>query len=747
MRKHHCTGLVVYLVLSMGILLFLLAGCADMESRTGSLSLVASQTSSRSILPDTSSRSVTVIQITGSGPSEAVLSAQYFLLGGRIAIDGLTPGSWTITVTGYNGTVAEPGIQLTVPSSQTVTIASGTTTTAVFSLQYLTGGDGSATVQVTWPSTNSSIVSATGRLGPASFPVATVSATASSGTTTLAFPSPIPVGNHSLDLTLANASGTTISLPMIETVGIFNNLVSSGSIALVTEDVPFVATPVMRAESSFDSAADANRQSISITSPTPGSTIRYQVLDAAPTGAFPWVESSLYEGPFLISVADTTSPVTKYIRAVACKNGYQDSEAITQTVLLGGSGAGSVEIIRPSLIANVGIARTNDTAVNPSFTVTYSIQGSLTMDSITWYVDGIAQTDADTDGDGNTFTYGGTLSAGQHQVLVQLTYHNGVEPSRSVSGTLRFSVQGAVQTPTISVASVIGGKQVTLDCTTYGASVYYTLDGSTPSAASTLYGGPFPLTTTTQVKAIAIKTGATDSAVLTSESIVVYRLETPTFTENATAHTVQITCSGADSIHYTLDGTTPTTASNQYTAPIPLAQTTTIKAIGIASGKATSLVGTTTHVVSYALGATGPAGGVVFLVNPDAEQDGWTYLEAAPSEVATSSWAVTDTAAVVVGDTEPSIGSGQSNTLLMTNDAQSGAAHICLDKSYGGYEDWFLPSLDELRAMTDLSEGVYWSSSEANTSNAWAVDFSEAAASNTVSKLQTNKVRAIRAFL
>lgn len=49
--------------------------------------------------------------------------------------------------------------------------------------------------------------------------------------------------------------------------------------------------------------------------------------------------------------------------------------------------------------------------------------------------------------------------------------------------------------------------------------------------------------------------------------------------------------------------------------------------------------------------------------------------------------------------------------------------------------------------MTDLSEGVYWSSSEANTSNAWAVDFSEAAASNTVSKLQTNKVRAIRAFL
>lgn len=747
MRKHHCTGLVVYLVLSMGILLFLLAGCADMEGRTGSLSLISSNAFSRTILPETSQRTITAIQITGAGPLGAVLQAQNFLYGGRIAIDGLTPGTWTIEITGYNGTTTELGTQLTNTSSQTVNITSGSTTTAVFRLDYLSDGNGSASVQINWPSANSSIAYVTGILGLSSAPEATVSTPASAGTATLAFPSPITVGNYPLDLVLTNASASTISLPMIETVSIFSDLVSSGPINLVAEDVPFTATPVIAAESSTDDESLANQYAITMTSSTPGAAIRYQVLDTEPTGPFDWTAGTIYSGPFNISVSDTTSPVTKYIRAVAYKNGYQDSLMATQNAILNGSGTGSVEIVRPPLIANVNIVRTNENTVNPSFAVTYSIQGSLSMDAIMWYVDGIAQTDTDTDGDDNTFTYGGTLSAGQHQVLVQLSYHSGEEPSRSVSGTLRFSVNGVVQTPTIAVTDVIGGKQVTLDCTTYGASVYYTLDESTPSAATTLYTGPINLTSTVVVKAVAVKAGATDSAVLTSTSIVVDRLETPSFTEDASAHTVQIVCTGADSIYYTLDGTTPTLTNSRHTNPVSLAQTTTIKAIGVASGKATSLVGTTTHTVSYTIGATGPAGGVIFLVNAEAEHDGWTYLEAAPSEVDSYSWAVTDSAPVVVGDTELSIGTGMANTLLITTHATTGAAHICLNKTFGGYEDWFLPSLNELRAMTDLTEGVYWSSSEANTSSAWSLDFSEAPASSNVSKLQTNKVRAIRAFL
>ena len=183
---------------------FLLISCSDMEQRNGTLSLVSDQAGAKSILPDSTSISINVIQVSGTGPLGTVLEAQNFLLGGRIAIDGLTPGTWTIQITGYNGTVEHLGTQLTRPASQTVVIASGRTTTASFSLQFLTEGSGSASVQVNWPSTNSSITSVTGVLGDATSPVATVHADAVSASATLLFPSPVPVGSYPLDVALSN---------------------------------------------------------------------------------------------------------------------------------------------------------------------------------------------------------------------------------------------------------------------------------------------------------------------------------------------------------------------------------------------------------------------------------------------------------------------------------------------------------------------------------------------------------------
>ena len=54
---------------------------------------------------------------------------------------------------------------------------------------------------------------------------------------------------------------------------------------------------------------------------------------------------------------------------------------------------------------------------------------------------------------------------------------------------------------------------ITIECSTAGASIYYTLDGSTPSAASTLYSGPFTIDVSKTIKALAAKTGLIDSAV------------------------------------------------------------------------------------------------------------------------------------------------------------------------------------------------------------------------------------------
>lgn len=72
-----------------------------------------------------------------------------------------------------------------------------------------------------------------------------------------------------------------------------------------------------------------------------------------------------------------------------------------------------------------------------------------------------------------------------------------------------------VATPAVTASELSADKTktVTITCATEDAKIYYTTNGSTPTAASTEYTAPFTLTETAVVKAIAVKTGMTDSAV------------------------------------------------------------------------------------------------------------------------------------------------------------------------------------------------------------------------------------------
>ena len=56
--------------------------------------------------------------------------------------------------------------------------------------------------------------------------------------------------------------------------------------------------------------------------------------------------------------------------------------------------------------------------------------------------------------------------------------------------------------------------KVSINCTTTGATIYYTTNGDTPTTNSTAYSAPFNITETTTVKAIAVANGMTNSSVV-----------------------------------------------------------------------------------------------------------------------------------------------------------------------------------------------------------------------------------------
>lgn len=73
----------------------------------------------------------------------------------------------------------------------------------------------------------------------------------------------------------------------------------------------------------------------------------------------------------------------------------------------------------------------------------------------------------------------------------------------------------AVETPTFTPAagSYTSAQNVTIECATDGATIYYTLDGTTPTTESSVYSEPIAVSTTTTIKAMGVKAGMDNSEV------------------------------------------------------------------------------------------------------------------------------------------------------------------------------------------------------------------------------------------
>ena len=86
----------------------------------------------------------------------------------------------------------------------------------------------------------------------------------------------------------------------------------------------------------------------------------------------------------------------------------------------------------------------------------------------------------------------------------------------SIALTVGDNTVCATPTPSPAAGTYSAAQSVVLSCATAGASIRYTTDGSTPTATSTVYTTPIAVNASMTIKAIAVNSGMTDSAVMTA---------------------------------------------------------------------------------------------------------------------------------------------------------------------------------------------------------------------------------------
>jgi len=272
-------------------------------------------------------------------------------------------------------------------------------------------------------------------------------------------------------------------------------------------------------------------------------------------------------------------------------------------LLISGCGGGS----------NSGSTPVTPTAATPVFSPasgTFTAAQSVTLSDSTTGAKIYYTTDGTSPSASSTL-YSSAITVASSTTINAVAIASGYNNSSVATGTYTISLPAAA-TPTFAPTpgTYSSAQSVTLADTTAGASIYYTTDGSTPTSASAKYSAAIPVNTTTTVKAIAVASGYSSSAVASGTyTINLPAASTPSFTPTPGTYTSAQSVTLADatagaSIYYTTDGSTPTAASSLYSAAIPVSTTTTIKAIAVASGYSSSAVASGAYTINLPAAAT-----------------------------------------------------------------------------------------------------------------------------------------------
>jgi hypothetical protein len=291
-------------------------------------------------------------------------------------------------------------------------------------------------------------------------------------------------------LHLETTSGTPPSMVQVSVViaglqaGTYSDTISIA--ATDTTDTPLtipvtltLLTPTAKPVFSVVPGTYTTAQSVRISDATPGEAIYYTINNSTPT-----TSSALYSGAISVSSTET-------IRAIAIAPGYGRSAIADATYT-----------IKPYAAAPTF------SPVAGTYTSAQSVKlaDSTTSATIYYTTDGTTPTNAST-------RYVGAISVKRTETIKAIAYAGGYTPSPVASAVYTIHLPAATPTFTPVGETYTKAQSVTIADTTTGATIYYTLDGTTPTNASTRYLGPISVKSTETIKAVAYASDYSASAV------------------------------------------------------------------------------------------------------------------------------------------------------------------------------------------------------------------------------------------
>jgi peptidoglycan/xylan/chitin deacetylase (PgdA/CDA1 family) len=298
---------------------------------------------------------------------------------------------------------------------------------------------------------------------------------------------------------------------------------------------------------------------------------QYSISQATLQGLLDWLQPRAATGTTVKTVNQVIGGTLK------ASPGTADTVAPTSSVLCNGSACASGSYAAPVTVTMSG-----------------SDSGGSGLDAVRYTTDGSTPTLSSN-------VYSGPFTVSATTTVKYRAWDNAGNAEAANSQLIQVSLDTTPPTSSISCNGSAcstgwygGSVTVALSATDDAsgvAAIRYTTDGTDPTSASTLYGGPFTVSATTTVKYRAWDNAG--NAEPTNSQLVSIDTIPPASTiacngsacaSGSYAAPVTVTMSGSDSggsgleaIRYTTDGSTPTLSSNVYSGPFTVSATTTVK--------------------------------------------------------------------------------------------------------------------------------------------------------------------------